>query len=118
MSPRPKADCDECVYTFLRGNLGRSALGALTGTDSKALAAAVHILRLYAYNGHAGALEAFRLVVLEMQPTTREFAYHAIAWVSEWHNRDLWWARAGLPALERVSTCEMEPGGRRRSAGV
>ncbi len=115
---RPKADCDECIYTFLKGNLGRSALGALTGTDWKALAAAVHLLRLYAYNGHAAVLDAFRLTVLEMQPSTRQFAYHAIAYVSEWHNRAEWWARAGLPPYERIWILEMSPEGRRREASA
>jgi hypothetical protein len=110
---RRTTDCAD-LYTWLRGNLGRSALGALTGTDDKALSAAVHILRLYAYNGHASALEAFRLVVLEMQPTTRELAYHAIAYVSEWHFRPNWWYVAGLPPLDRVSVCAAEPGGSRR----
>ena len=112
MSPRPKADCDECINTFLKGNLGRGSLAPLTGTDWKALRAAVHLLQLYAYNGHDAVLDAFRLTVLEMQPSTRQFAYHAIAYVSEWHNRAVWWARAGLPPYERIWVLKMAPEGR------
>lgn len=107
---RAKASCDD-VLAFLNGNLGRSALAALTGTDRKALAAAVHILELYNYGGDETTLEAFRLVVLKMQRSTRELAYHAIAQSMEWHSRGEIWARAGLPPLERVAVCAAEPGG-------
>jgi hypothetical protein len=106
---RPKADCDALIV-WLKGNLPRGSLGALTGTDSKALAAAVHVLRLYAYTDDLRVLGAFRLIVEQM--ATREFAYHAIAYVSEWENREAWWALAGLPPIGRVWVCAFEPAGR------
>jgi hypothetical protein len=108
MSAHAKSDCDQ-LLTWLRLNLGRRALGALTGTDSKALAAAVHLIRLYAYNGHQPVLEAFRLVVLEMQPSTRQFAFHAIAYVADWDTRFTWWALAGLPPYERIWVLDASP---------
>jgi hypothetical protein len=83
------------------------SLGALTGTDSKALDAAAHILELHCYGGNGSELEAFRLVVLHMQPSTRYLAYHAIANVMDWHNREEVWERAGLPEIprERLGRC-------------
>lgn len=108
MSARLKPDCEQ-LLTWLRLNLGRRALGALTGTDSKALAAAVHLIRLYAYNGHQSVLEAFRLVVLEMQPSTRQLAFHAIAYVADWDTRFTWWALAGLPPYERIWVLDGSP---------
>lgn len=105
MTTRPDPTC-KGLMKWLRLNLGRSALAALTGTDSKALCAAVHILELYNYGGDDSTLEAFRLVVLKM--VHPELAYHAIAYLMDWHNRGEVWAAAGLPPLERVSRCEGE----------
>lgn len=93
---RPKPNCD-ALLAWLRSNLGRSALAPLTGTDAKALAAAVHIL-----------------VVLKMQPTTRELAFHGTAFLMDWHNRAEIWIAAGLPDLALTSVCAGEPGGCRR----
>lgn len=102
---RPPAGCD-ALLKWLK--LNGCELAALTGTDRKALAAAAHILELYAYTRSAAALDAFRLVVLEMQPTTREFAYHAVASLLEWDSRARVWSLAGLPPLERVQRLKGE----------
>lgn len=93
------------LLKWLASNLGRESLGALTGTDTKALAAAAHILELHNYGGGPDVLDAFRIVVLHMQPQTREFAYHAVAHFGEWDARAVVWYRAGLPTLERISRC-------------
>ncbi|MDB4916376.1 MAG: hypothetical protein JWM95_4020 [Gemmatimonadetes bacterium] len=82
---------------WLKFNLG--SLGALTGTDQRALSAAAHIIELYAVSRDAHALVAFQHVVLAMQPKTREFAYHAIAHSMEWDDRLRVWVRAGLPDI-------------------
>ena len=92
---KEKPPCEQ-IMTWLRLNLGVGALGALTGTDAKALTAAVHIMELYAYAGDESLLDAFRVVVLQMQPTTREFAYHTIAQVLNWSDRARLWSLAGL----------------------
>lgn len=104
MSARTLAACDD-LLRWLRANLGRGALGALTGTDAKALAAAAHILTLYAYTGSDEALSAFRAVVLCMQPSTRELAFHAIARQLDWEDRARVWRLAELPELAAVSVC-------------
>jgi hypothetical protein len=115
---RHVAECDQ-LSKWLVLNLGRRALAPLTGTDSRALAAAAHILMLYATSSQERlVLEAFRAVVLTMQPSTREFAYHAIACYGEWHWRDEVWLRAGLPPLDRVQICAGEPAGRERDAAL
>lgn len=111
-TPAPAA-CKGLLH-WLSLNLGRGTLGALTGTDSKALAAAVHILELYNYGGHnERTLEAFRLIVSQMQPSTQVLAYHAIAFLGEWDARPRVWLEAGLEPLDRISVCEGEPAGRR-----
>lgn len=102
----PKPVC-AALLTWLRLNLGRGALAPLTGTDAKALAAAAHIVVLYAYDRDDATLAAFRAVVLRMQPSTRELAYHAIAHVMDWDDRARVWARAGLGPI-RVHRCEGE----------
>ena len=115
-APKAKPHC-EALVTFLRLNLGgRGALAALTGTDWKALDAAVHILTLYCYGGDESTLVAFRLVVMKMQPKSMEMAYHAIAYLMDWDNRAELWLRAGLPTDIPIHRCEGEPGGAARQA--
>lgn len=96
------------IVKWLQANLGKSCTAPLTGTDARALRAAVEIVELYAQKNSAGVLEAFRLVVLCMQPATRELAYHGIAMVRDWSNRDEMWAEAGLEPLACVRRCEFE----------
>lgn len=103
------------IFPWLRANLGKNALAPLTGTDARALRAAVEIISLYSYGGNDSLLEAFRAVVECMQPHTQEFAYHAIAHVMDWQNRSEIWVAAGLPKFS-VSRCAFEPGGKERVA--
>ena len=91
---REPATCEGLVK-WITDNLGVRALAPLTGTDNKALAAAVHILELWGM-GDDRLLQALRIVVLEMQPSTRYFAYHAVAYLAEWETRDRVWRSAGL----------------------
>lgn len=79
------------LLPWLWDNLGRAALAPLTGTDMRALRAAVQIIELYAYDRSTHALYAFGQVVLRMQPGQRYMAFHAIAHVMDWSDRaDLW----------------------------
>lgn len=97
------------LYKWLRGNLGPRCLAPLTSTDTRALTAAVAIVDLYSYDiyGDEDGLAAFRTVVLRMQPSTRHFAYHAIAMVLDWHDRNKLWNLAGLPPMQ-VGRCKHE----------
>lgn len=106
-NPRIKPHC-EGLYKWLKLNLGRHALAPLTGTDMKALDAAVHIVHLYAYTGDREVLDAFRIVVERMQPSTRELAFHAIAYLRDWPDRPIMWAAAGLPLPAAVRRCAGE----------
>lgn len=81
---------------WLLANLGKGSLGVLTGTDSRALSAAIHIVELYAVTGDDAVLDAFRVVVLKMQPSARHLAFHATAHLMEWETRKRVWAVAGL----------------------
>jgi hypothetical protein len=96
------------IVDWLQFNLGSTA--PLTGTDHRALRAAVAILELYAYDGDASLLtNAFGAVVRRMQPTTREYAYHTIAAVLDWNDRARIWAEAGLTPIAKPWRCEAEP---------
>lgn len=77
-------------------------LGALTGTDIRALHAAVHLLELYAIDRDDCVIAAFGIAAGQMQPGTRYIAYHAIAYVLDWADRDPIWNAAGLPAVSDV----------------
>lgn len=110
---RPPEPACKQLFKWLRLNLGRERLAALTGTDTRALGAVAHILSGGA-NVEGLPLEAFRAMVLVMQPRTRELAYHAVACFGEWEWRARVWAAAKLPPLERVSVCVGEPEGRAR----
>lgn len=96
------------IVDWLGFNLGTTA--PLTGTDYRALVAAVAILELYSYTSNERLLvHAFYAVALTMQPTTREYAYHAIAAVLDWQDRAKIWRVAGLPAIENPMRCRAEP---------
>lgn len=95
------------LHKWLKGNLGPQCLAPCTGTDFKALSAAVAIVDLYLYDFDGYGLEAFRSVVLKMQPSTRHLAYHAIAMVMDWSDRAKLWKAAGLP-LQEFGKCKAE----------
>jgi len=98
MKTKPKC---ETLLPWLRANLGKSCLGPLTGTDAKALAAAVQTVELYAYDPSPAVISAFGQIVSRMQPSCQELAYHAIAHVMDWSDRSRIWIAAGLPEFSR-----------------
>jgi hypothetical protein len=100
----------ETVLPWLKANLGSRCLGGLTGTDAKALAAAVQIVELYSYCPKANVAQAFGLVVMQMQRTSWHLAYHAIAHVMDWDDRERLWNLTFLGPLDQpVSVCAYEP---------
>lgn len=108
---REKPWCEQ-VYPWLRANLGPRCLAPLTGTDARALAAAVQLIALYNQcdsGDERAVLGAFRAAVLCMQPSTRELAYHAIAQQCEWDTRAALWCAADLPVPMVVRRCAHEP---------
>jgi hypothetical protein len=98
------------IGSWLRAN-GLN-LGALTGQDWPALRAAAEILACYARSDSAAEphlLAAFKGAVMAMQPSTRRFAFHAIAHAMDWHARAVIWQRAGLPPFtEHPGRCAHE----------
>lgn len=103
-----KLSSNDKLYQWLEANLGERCLAPLTGTDNRALQAALHVLELYAYDGDPSLLTAFRLVVLRMQRKNFGLAYHAIAHVLDWQDRPRIWIGAGLPEFA-PKRCAMEP---------
>ncbi len=109
---KEKPVCEK-LYPWLRANLGKRCLGVLTGTDARALAAAVHIIELYSYCSTPTVAHAFKCVVLQMQPQARYLAYHATAMIMNWEDRPRLWIEASLPEFN-PGTCSFEPGGAMR----
>lgn len=97
----------ESIRAWLTANLGDGCLGILSGTDNRALKAAVHILELYGVAPTRGVASAFGAVVMEMQPKCWHLAYHAIAAATDWSYREKIWTEAGLPAIE-IGKCRCE----------
>lgn len=104
---REKQKC-ESLFPWLKANLGPRCLAPLTGTDTRSLRAAVQIIEAYAFDRDPSLIEAFGLVVRRMQPSTQEFAYHAIAHVMEWSDRTPIWVQAGLPVGLSPRKCAFE----------
>ena len=100
------------VGPWLKANLGKKCLAGCTGTDWKALLAAVQIIELYSYERNPAILTAFGAIVQMMQPKQYFLAFHAIAHVMDWSDRASVWGRAGLPLDLRVPACQFEPAAR------
>lgn len=93
------------LFPWLRSNLGKHCLAPLTGTDARALLAAVQVIDLYSVHREKDVLGAFGILVLCMQPSTRELAFHAIAHVVEWSDRAPIWRDAGLTLPTDLRRC-------------
>jgi len=104
--PAPKQPC-QTLPQWLKQNLGPRCLAPLTGTDSKALSAAVQIVALYAYHPAPQVAEAFGLTVMQIQQSCWPLAYHAIAHVMDWTDRGELWREAKLPSIP-VGICKFE----------
>ena len=90
------------ILKWLRANVGKEALDALTITDHYALVASVALCNLLSYQDAPPELfEAYRSIVEAMQPQTRWLAYHAIACELNWSHRAMIWNMAGLPQGDR-----------------
>ena len=85
--------------SFVRANFAKGCLSPLTGTDFRALDAAIQIIAMLAYDRSPEAIEAFGKVVGRMQPHCQWIAYQAIAHGIDWSERDSIWAEAGLPVV-------------------
>jgi len=101
---KPKAPAST-VFTWLQNNLGKGCLAALTGTDARALQAAVQIAELYSVDRAKPVAAAFGLVVTRMQDHTRELAYHSIAQVMDWSDRESLWRHAVLNPIPNLRLC-------------
>lgn len=97
------------IVSWLQSNLGKKCLAGQTGTDQKALLAAVQIIELYSYERDERVIEAFARVVSMMQEKQRFLAYHAIAHVMEWSDRAAIWNAADLEIPRFWPRCEFEP---------
>jgi hypothetical protein len=104
-----KKPVSQTVLPWLKVNLGKHCLAPLTGTDARALAAAVHTIELYSQCPSTEVISAFALIVRQMQPSTQELAYHAIAHVMDWSDRPRIWNAGGLPVRAACRLCAYEP---------
>lgn len=103
------------ILKWLKSNCGKTCIAPLTSTDTYALTASIAICPLITYVSAPHELfNAFRAVVLEMQPHTRWMAYHAIAMELDWGDREMIWMAAGLPQGDKPARmASFEPGGAR-----
>ena len=85
------------ILAWLRANLGKSALGGLTSTDTHALVTSVGLSNLISYaTAPAELFAAYAAIVSQMQESTRWLAFHAIACELDWSHREMIWCQAGL----------------------
>lgn len=103
---KKKQPC-ETLPKWLKDNLGPRCLAPLTSTDSRALAAAVQTVELYASERSPEVLMAFGVIVRQMQKSCWHLAFHAIAHVMDWGDRRYVWGNAGLPIIE-AGVCRYE----------
>lgn len=112
--PSQKSAC-QALRPWLRPRFG--SLAALTGTDARALDAAVHIVELMAVAGKTAELcSAFGVVVAQMQEKTRPFAYDAIAHVLDWSDCPEVWRRADLHGPGMMDPAKLLSGQEARTA--
>lgn len=104
----------QTVRPWLQANLGKTCMSGLTGTDWRALAAAVHVVELYSYATNDLTAKAFGDCVRQMQRSQRRLAFHAIAHVMDWSDRQTLWTRAALESIPEAGRCAFEPGGSER----
>lgn len=81
----------------------------LTSTDTHALMASVAIAPLISWAGAPPELfDAYRAIIMQMQPQSRYLAYHAIACELDWGHRAIIWLHAGLEDQIPVGKCKFE----------
>lgn len=83
------------ILSWLKLNLGRSAIAPLTSTDTYALVTSVNLSNLISYP--SAPPELFRAwcdIVSQMQEHNRHLAYHAVAMELDWSHRRMIWEQA------------------------
>lgn len=103
------------LTSWLKANLGKRCLAPLAGCDMIALEAADRLAELWVWTHKAEVAIAFGAAVKQMhRDACKELAYHAIARVGNWEDREVLWLAAGLEPLANPGTCANEPGGSAR----
>lgn len=90
MARAEKPPC-KSAREFIAFHLGREAFAPLTGQDSRALSAFIHLLELYAVVGDGHAIEAMRAVLPAMQEKCWFIAAYAIPGVLDWGDTERLW---------------------------
>ena len=75
----------------------RAALGALTGTDHRALHAIAACWEIYSYTRDERILRAVEILLAHLQPQCWRFAKELIARSMDWSDRELVWGSLSLP---------------------
>jgi hypothetical protein len=85
-------------------------VGGLTSTDTYALITSVNLCNLIGYPDAPKELfAAYRVIVMQMQPTMRHLAFHAIACELDWSHRYMIWLKSELPEGDKpVYKCQYE----------
>lgn len=104
------------MFKWLAANCGKRCTAGLTSTDATALAASVTMCPLVSYESAPAELfQAYRALVMAMQPHTRWMAFHLIAMELDWDHRAMIWCMAKLPDADKPARlAAFEPGGCQR----
>lgn len=89
MSALPPS-CKE-ARRWLQGRLGKGCLAPLTGQDSPALSAFIHLVDCWLRADEAGrraCIEAMAATLRAMQPSVRQLAYELIPALGDWCHID------------------------------
>lgn len=87
------------IGPWLTHNLGKRWAAPLTGQDWPALKAVVEIVNAWTSSDSEGrehCVQAYRAMVLTMQPQCQYLAFHAVAHAADWSHRWELWLLAGL----------------------
>lgn len=100
------------LTSWLKANLGKRCLAPLAGCDMIALEAADRLAELWIWTHKPEVAAAFGSAVQQMhRDACKELAYHAVARIGNWEDRERLWTAAGLAPLARLNVCHFEPGG-------
>lgn len=106
MSAKEKPCCQTGPAWIVERLKDKSALAPLTGQDSRALRAFIHLVELYAVSdgeGRRAALLAMRSTVLAMQPSTRHLAKAVIPHMLDWGDEDRIWRALGFESPQSAA---------------
>jgi hypothetical protein len=107
---KEKPFCESAQRWVVERLKDRAAFAPMTGQDSRAFTAFVHLVELYSVSdstGRRSAIEAMTHTLRAMQASTRHLAKAAIPHVLDWADEDRIWQQ--ITAVAARTTAEARP---------